>query len=326
MKIKVIANTNIALVKYWGKRNIDLKLPLNSSISLTLDKLSTNTTIEAVDNFEDKLIFNNQVPSEEVKTKIINFINLFRKDYKKENLKFLIKTENNFPTASGLASSASGFAALAVAMNKILNLELSNEQLSCYARIGSGSACRSVYGGFAEWQKGESDDGSDSFAVQLADENFWDINMLVVIVENEKKSKSSTAGMDETVKTCPFYPVWLSTVEQDLNDVREGIYAKDIEKVGKTMEHNCLKMHSTMFTTMPAIIYWKPATLAVIHKVNEMRENGLHCYFTIDAGANVKILCLPEEAEKIKSYLSDIKEIKEIIQCKAGKSPLVEKL
>lgn len=315
MQVTVKANTNIALVKYWGKRDQKLKTPLNNSISLTLDQLYTITSAEFTDS-EDKIIFEQQ-PSEKSKRKIIDFINLIRNDFGKKE-KLLIKTENNFPTASGLASSASGFAALASAINEIYRLNLPKTELSKYARIGSGSACRSVYGGFSEWEKGIREDGSDSYAIQIADQNYWDIRMLVVIIENKQKEKGSTEGMEETVRTCPFYPAWLETIDKDLTEVRNGILAKDLEKVGKTMEHNCLKMHSTMFTTIPAVIYWQPATLAIIHKVYEMRKNSIECYFTIDAGANVKILCNPDDVFKINEYLKEIKEIKQIIECKPG--------
>jgi diphosphomevalonate decarboxylase len=321
MKVTVKANTNIALVKYWGKRDTALKLPLNNSISLTLEQLYTETSVEIIENAEDELLFNNENPPVEVKNKIFKFVDLFRKDFSREKLKFRIKTANNFPTASGLASSASGFAALATAMNKVMQLELNSREISRYARIGSGSASRSIYGGFVEWQKGVQPDGSDSYAVPIVSENYWDIRMLVVIVDDLKKTKSSTDGMAETVKTCPFYPAWLDTIEEDLNIVREGIIEKDLEKVGEAMEHNCLKMHSTMFTTKPAVIYWKPGTLAIIHQVHQMRHQGIFCYFTIDAGANVKILCLPEAVEKIKANLADVKEIKQIIECRPGSAP-----
>jgi diphosphomevalonate decarboxylase len=319
MKVTVKANSNIALVKYWGKRDDKLKLPLNNSISLTLDRLSSETAVEI--SGTDELIFNNEKAAPEARQKVFKFIDLFRKDFAREDLKFRVTTGNNFPTASGLASSASGFAALAAALNKVLQLDLSAQEVSVYARLGSGSACRSVYGGFAEWQKGSRSDGKDSFAVQVAEQNFWDIRMLVVVVEDTQKTKSSTDGMAETVKTCPFYPAWLETIAADLDNVRQGILAQDLEKVGITMEHNCLKMHATMFTTRPAVIYWKPATLAVIQKVYEMRRQGLNCYFTIDAGANVKILCIPGETAKIKESLTDIKEIKQVIECRPGSGP-----
>lgn len=326
MKIETISNTNIALVKYWGKKDSKLKTPLNNSISMTLDKLHTKTSIEIIDSNEDEIIFNGKVSEGSEKTKIIKFIDLIRNDFNRKDTYFKLNTENNFPTASGLASSASGFSALAVAVSEVLNLNLSKKELSIYARKGSGSASRSIFGGFAEWQKGSLEDGSDSYAVQIADEKYWDVRMLVTIVEDKKKDKSSTNGMEETVNTCPFYPAWLDTIEKDLKDVRSGILEKDFEKVGQVMEQNCLKMHSTMMTTKPSIIYWKPLTLEIIHKVRELREQGIPAYFTIDAGPNVKVLCLPQHMEQIKSFLLDTNGLKGVIDCKAGSSPITKRI
>ncbi len=322
MKVTVKANTNIALVKYWGKKDENLKIPLNNSISMTLDKLYTITTSDISDNDQDQVIFNNKEASEISKNKIIKFVDIFRNQYKRKE-KLIIKTENNFPTASGLASSASGFAALAKSINEVFDLNLSDIELSKYARIGSGSACRSIYGGFVEWQKGKKDNGEDSYAIQLVKENYWDVRMMVVIIDDKQKDKSSTDGMKETVETSPFYPAWLDTIDNDLNNVRQGILDKDLEKVGITMEHNCLKMHSTMFTTRPAIIYWKPATLAVINKVYELRKSGIQCYFTMDAGPNVKILYEQNNSEKIKKEIMSISEITNLIECKVGSSALI---
>lgn len=326
MKIEAIANTNIALVKYWGKKDSKLKTPLNNSISMTLDKLNTKTVIEIIDSNEDQIIFNGKISEGSEKNKIVKILDLFRTDFNKKDTFFKINTENNFPTASGLASSASGFAALSVAVNEVLNLKLDKKELSIYARKGSGSASRSVFGGFAEWEKGSLEDGSDSFAVQIADQNHWDVRMLVTILEDKKKDKSSTNGMEETVNTCPFYPAWLDTIDSDLNDVRNGILEKDFEKVGQVMEQNCLKMHATMMTTKPSIIYWKPLTLEIIHKVRDLRNEGIPVYFTIDAGANVKVLCLPTYSEQIKNILSETNGIKGIIDCKSGSEPIITRL
>lgn len=318
MVVKVKSGTNIALIKYWGKKDEKLKTPLNNSISMTLDKLYTLTSAEIINSEKDEVFFNNEKASLDNELKIVKFIDLFRKHFDKTNLKLKITTENNFPTASGLASSASGFSALSVAVAKALELNLSPQELSTYARLGSGSASRSIFGGFVEWQKGELADGSDSYAVQLANENHWDLNMIVVIVEDKKKAKSSTDGMSETVKTCPFYPAWLETIDKDLNEVRSGILEKNFEKVGQTMEHNCLKMHATMITSNPATIYWKPKTMEIIHLVRELRNNGIPCYFTIDAGPNVKILVEKHNTHKIMDFLDKISDIQAIV-CSSGK-------
>jgi len=322
-KITIKAHPNIALVKYWGKKDEQLKIPFNNSISLTLDNIYTLTSVEIIENSEDKIIFSNRDITQKEKNRVINFLDIFRKITNKNNLKFSIITENNFPTASGLASSASGFCALGIALNELLKLKLDKKEISKLIRLGSGSACRSVYGGFVEWEKGVFTDGSDSYSIQIADENYWDVRMLITIIDDKEKIKSSTNAMKETVLTSPFYQSWLNTIEKDLNEVRSGILEKDFEKVGKTIEHNCLKMHSTMFTSFPSTIFWQPETISIIKTVSLMRDDGLHCYFTIDAGANVKILCLPNEIQKIKLYLNQLSGIKNIIECKIGKSPEV---
>lgn len=320
MKYTVRANSNIALVKYWGKKDSKLKTPLNNSISLTLDSLHTTTSIEISDR--DQVFFSDHELTNNEKEKIISLVDIVRNDFSIDK-KVLINTKNNFPTASGLASSASGFAALAYAIDKVFELNLTDIEISKYSRLGSGSACRSIYGGFSEWLKGEKTDGSDSYAVQIREQNHWDISMLVVIVDDNKKDKGSTEGMDLTVKTCPFYPAWLETIDYDLNEVRKGIINKDLEKTGLIMEHNCLKMHATMMTTIPSVIYWKPSTLEIIQKVKELREMNINCYFTIDAGSNIKILCENYHVNQIKNYLKDSKGIKNIIWCKAGSAPFV---
>lgn len=318
MKIKVKSNTNIALVKYWGKKNKELKTPLNNSISMTLDSLYTITSIEESEN--DIFIINGK---EDKNNRTKKYLDLLRNKFnKKDSLKII--TENNFPTAAGIASSASGFSALAFGLDKYWNLNLDKKELSILSRIGSGSASRSIYGGFSEWEKGNNDDGSDSFAFQIVDENYWkDIRMIIVIVEDNKKDKSSSDGMDETVNTSPFYPAWLSSVENDLINLRKAIIEKDIEKLGKTVEHNCLKMHSTMITTIPSIIYWKPATLEIIEKINEIRKNNYQCYYTMDAGPNVKVLCEEKDLNIIKKQLEEMKCVKKIIVSKCGSEPIL---
>jgi len=313
MKITVKSNTNIALVKYWGKKDKELKTPLNNSISMTLDSLYTITSVEESD--KDIFIINNK---EENNQRIKKYLDLFRNKFnKKDCLK--ITTENNFPTSAGIASSASGFSALAFALDKYWNLNLSKKELSILSRLGSGSSCRSIYGGFVEWYKGAKEDGSDSYAEQIVDKDYWkDIRMIIIIVEDNKKSKSSSAGMEETVNTSPFYKCWLSSVDQDLINVRNAIFERDIEKLGKTMEHNCLKMHATMITTIPSIIYWKPSTLEVIEKIKEIRNNGYQCYYTMDAGPNIKLICEDNSLKNIKEELETLNCIKKIMVSKCG--------
>jgi len=320
MKATARANSNIALVKYWGKRNSELILPYNSSISMTLEGLHTTTTVEYSEKHKgDSLIMNGTLLTkgpelDEVK----KFMDLVRK---KTNVHMHAKiaTENNFPTAAGLASSASGFAALAFAATKAGQREMDFRELSILARQGSGSASRSFHGGFVEWKKGSREDGIDSFAEQLAPASHWEnLRMIISIVSTKAKKVKSRAGMGQTVATSPLYKGWLDSVEKDLNDVRTAIKERAFSLLGNVAEMNALKMHATMITTNPSIIYWQPASVAVMHEVHHMREDGLEGYFTMDAGPQVKVLCLEKNAKQIEKNISAIEGVEKTIVCKVG--------
>jgi diphosphomevalonate decarboxylase len=318
MKATAIANANIALVKYWGKRDKKLILPYNGSISMTCDGLFTITTVEFSKKYKKDLIIIND---EELKKDEKNVLGHIEKIRKMAGIKERVKivSKSNFPIAAGLASSASGLAALTVAAAKAASLNLNQRELSILARQGSGSACRSIFGGFVEWLVGKKEDGSDSYAKQIVDKNYWpEFRMITTIVTEKKKKVGSRAGMAQTVETCPYYENWLKTVNQDLDIVREGILKRDFRKVGLQAEHNCLKMHALMMTTKPAIIYWIPATMEIIQNVISWREDGLEYYFTIDAGPQVKIICLEKDIPKIKRKLKNVEGIKKIIICKSG--------
>jgi len=328
MKATAIANANIALIKYWGKRDQKLILPNNNSIAITLDGLNTITTVEFDKKYERDLFILDGLEIKEGKEfeRVVNHLNLIRAmAHIKEKAK--VSSKNNFPTAAGLASSASGFAALSLAASKAAGLNLDPKELSILARQGSGSATRSCLGGFVEWLKGEKPDGSDSFAVQIAPPEHWpEFRMIVTIISSAKKKISSRAGMAQTIATSPMYKVWLDTIDEDLDKMRRGILEKDFSLVGKTAEFNCLKMHATMITTNPSIIYWMPETLEIIQAVLMWREEGLECYFTIDAGSQVKIICLDNQVPEIEKRLQAIKGVKETIVCKTGAGPkLIEK-
>ena len=336
MKATAIAHSNIALIKYWGKRALrdncfaipqgerGLILPYNNSISVTLDNLSTHTTVEFSEHFsEDTIILNNEKLKQEnaAHQKICNHLKLILKyaPLYIRNARTRVESVNNFPTASGLASSASGFAALTMATCNALNLKLSQKELSILARQGSGSASRSIFGGFVEWEKGFKKNGSDSFAQQLFSENHWpEFKVLVVIVETKEKEYNSRDGMEHTVKTSPFYQSWIDTVEDEIKNIKVGITKKDFTKVGEIAEHNCLKMHATMHTARPALCYWQPATIKIMHEVWNLRKNGIECYFTIDAGPQVKVLCEEKNLNYLKNYLSQVDGVKNIIACSVG--------
>ena len=322
MKASAIAPANIALVKYWGKRDEELILPFNGSISVTLDKLFAHTTVEFDERYkEDILILNGkrvEQSSKDYQEYIGNFLRKFRERFGKTP-KVKIESVTNFPTGAGLASSAAGFAALATAINEALGLNLDKKELSKLARLGSGSATRSIYGGFVEWLKGERNDGEDSYAIQIAPPEHWkEFRMILCITSKEEKKIKSRAGMAQTVKTSPMYKCWLESVEKDLEDVRAGILGKDLELVGKVAEHNCLKMFATMLTTKPPIIYWNETSIRLIHSILEWRDEGIKCYFTMDAGPQVKVICLEKDEGKIRERLKEIEGVEDIIVTSPG--------
>ncbi len=307
MKATAIAPSNIALVKYWGKRDEKLILPFNSNISVALEGLFTTTTVEFDRALSrDTFILGGVEQGGEEAQRVMEMLDLVRQ-MSGSNLKAKVQSLNNFPTAAGLASSASGAAALALAASSAAGLNLGAKELSILARRNSGSGSRSVEGGFVEWVKGEKQDGTDSYGRQLFNERHWpEFRILTTIVTSRAKPIKSRAGMKQSVATSPLYGGWLDSVEADLQAVREGIKERDIVKVGEASEHNALKMHAVMMTTKPAIIYWLPETIAVMAAVKEMRDSGKRCWFTMDAGPQVKVICLEEEAQEIRSTLEKV--------------------
>ncbi len=321
-----IAHPNIALVKYWGKRDLNLILPLNSSISVTLANLATHTTIQIDPSFtSDSLKLNDIEISSESKI-FQEYINSYLKivRYKfKFTEKLRIISKNNFPTSAGLASSASGFAALSVALNDILGLNLDYKKLSQMARVGSGSATRSVLGGFNYWNMGHAADGSDSEIGFIADQNHWpELCIAIAITATGEKIYSSREGMQRTVKTCPIYKAaWLDTVNQDLQDMDNAILTKNFTLMGSVAEKNALKMHATMLSSTPPINYWNEATKLITNTIVELRENGrLESYFTMDAGPQVKILYLKKDQPKVEHYLGKLEGLKEMVFTSVGPS------
>ncbi|MEG0730764.1 MAG: diphosphomevalonate decarboxylase [Vagococcus sp.] len=311
------AHTNIALIKYWGKRNDELFLPMNSSLSLTLDAFYTDTQVILDESLVSDVFYLDDVKQGEKETeKITNFLNLFRNRANIET-KACIKSYNHVPTAAGLASSASAFSALAGAMNQATNLNLDLETLSTFARQGSGSATRSIYGGFVEWDMGEADLSETSHAVQVDDAS-WDIGMIVIAVNTGKKKLSSRVGMKQTIATSPFYSSWVETATKDIKNIKKAIKSKDFVTLGEITESNGMKMHATMLGAMPPISYWEPDSVKAIQKVKEIRDTGLPCYVTMDAGPNVKVLCKKSDMTEIENRLLEDFDRKQIIPSHVG--------
>lgn len=318
MKAIAKAHTNIALIKYWGKRDEQLFLPMNNSISITLDRFYTTTSVSFQEDLtSDLFLLDGEEIGGKEQQKISSFLDLIRHTANKHYYA-VVDSVNQVPTAAGFASSASGFAALAAAATKAIGLDVDESGLSRLARQGSGSACRSIYGGFVEWNKGERADGIDSFATQVLDEKGWNLSVLSVMVEAKQKKVLSREGMRRTVETSPFYSGWLESLETDLVGTREAIQKRDFEQLGTILEHNALKMHATTLGASPPFLYWTNATVEVMQLVQELRDSGNEAYFTIDAGPNVKVICQPKDEQKVKERLQTLNCVQEIFLCHPG--------
>lgn len=286
---KARAHTNIALIKYWGKADEALIIPMNNSLSVTLDRFYTETRVTFDETLtEDQLILNGEAVNAKESAKIQRYMEMIRKEAGISE-HALTESENFVPTAAGLASSASAYAALAGACNEALQLGLSDKDLSRLARRGSGSASRSIYGGFAEWEKGNDDETSFAHRVE-ADGWENELAMVFVVINNKSKKVSSRSGMSLTRDTSRFYQYWLDNVEPDLKETKEAIAQKDFKRMGEVIEANGLRMHATNLGAQPPFTYLVPESYDAMRIVHECREAGLPCYFTMDAGPNVKVL------------------------------------
>ncbi len=300
---KGIAPVNIALSKYWGKRDEVLNLPMNGSVSISLPGLGTETTIQISKVAQDSVRLNGELlePSNPFAKRLSHFLNHFRAP----NTFFEVATINTVPTAAGLASSASGYAALVLALDDLFDWQLAPQQLSLLARLGSGSASRSLFPGFSIWHKGQQADGMDSFAEAI--ETTWPgLCVGLVKVNTAQKPISSTLGMQNTVNSCDLYQAWPKQAEKDMAKVLQAIQYQDFNLLGQTAEHNALSMHATMMATWPPIVYWQPESVAAMQTVWQLREQGVAVYFTMDAGPNLKLLFPETEKPAIKQAFPEL--------------------
>ncbi|HAQ4489120.1 TPA: diphosphomevalonate decarboxylase [Enterococcus faecium] len=316
-KGKARAYTNIALIKYWGKKNEELILPMNNSLSLTLDAFYTETEVIFSDSYMvDEFYLDGTLQDEKATKKVSQFLDLFRKEAGL-SLKASVISQNFVPTAAGLASSASGLAALAGACNTALKLGLDDLSLSRFARRGSGSACRSIFGGFVEWEKGHDD--LSSYAKPVPSDSFEDdLAMVFVLINDQKKEVSSRNGMRRTVETSSFYQGWLDSVEGDLYQLKQAIKTKDFQLLGETMERNGLKMHGTTLAAQPPFTYWSPDSLKAMDAVRQLRKQGIPCYFTMDAGPNVKVLVENSHLSEVQEIFTKLFSKEQVITAHAG--------
>jgi diphosphomevalonate decarboxylase len=309
------ANVNVALIKYWGKRDATLNLPATGSISLTLDGLWVEASCQFGSESDDCTI-DGRPPSDDDRAKILRFVDLVRAEAGIE-ARAHVHTTSGVPSGIGLASSAAAFAALATATSRAAGLRLEPPALSALARRGSGSAARSIFGGFVEWRRGERPDGRDSIAAPLRAAGDWDVRVVVAVTSEARKSVSSRDGMQRAAAS-PFYPAWVETAARDLDEARRAIAARDLDALGLVAEHSALKMHAVGFAARPPLVYWRGATVECLHRVWALRAEGTPGYVTIDAGPQVKVLCDAAAAPRLSAALREVPGVERVLVCAPG--------
>jgi diphosphomevalonate decarboxylase len=309
------AHPNIALIKYWGNRDQALRLPSNPSLSMNMGSLRTTTTVEFDPSLkEDVLVLSGREISGPGRERVSRFLDHVRR-MADIALGARVESHNNFPSGAGLASSASGFAALAVAASAAAGLRLSEAELSRLARLGSGSACRSVPGGFVEWALGTDD--QSSFAYSIAPADYWDVRDVVALVDTGHKEVGSTEGHG-MADTSPLQAVRVATAPDRLAKARSAILNRDFAALAEVVELDSLMMHAVMITSSPSLMYWQPATVAVMQAVVRWRSMGLAACTTIDAGPNVHVLCTADAAPEVEQRLRAIAGVRQVITAQAG--------
>jgi diphosphomevalonate decarboxylase len=293
-----LAHPNIALAKYWGKREVPGNVPATPSVSLTLDGLATTTVVRFDASLAaDRFTLGGVAVQGESRARVTRLLDEVRGLASLEAFAH-VDSVNDFPTASGLASSASGFAALAVAATSAAGVDLDEAATSRLARRASASAARSILGGFVTL--GTEDDAA---ANELVDARGWDVALVVAAVNDEAKDVASTDGMKQTRATSPFYDAWTADAPRVAAQVRAAIHARDLESLGRATEASAMRMHATAIASDPALIYWVPRTLDLLREVRVMRREGVGAWATIDAGPHVKVLCAARDAGAIADRL-----------------------
>lgn len=298
------AYPNIALVKYWGKRDEELMLPAAGSLSLTLDAFETRTTVTLTDDADDAFELNGGAQSGDSLQRVTRFLDLVRERAGSDR-RAVVRSTNEAPTGAGLASSASGFAALALAASTAYGLDLDARQLSCLARRGSGSAARSIVEGVALWHAGEGDDSSFAEAVEAPE-----MHMVIVTVDERQKAVSSRVAMRRTAVTSPYYDAWVSSTEASLESMVTACREHDFTRIGRITETHALRMHAVIQACDPPIRYLSPVSVAVFDEVARLRERGIEAYATADAGPNVAVLVQPADGPAVAEALAEFGSVR----------------
>lgn len=304
---KAYAPSNIALCKYWGKRDQELNLPITSSFSISLGNKGATTELSVNSGAYDEAYLNGQLIDwvSSFGKRLLAFLDLFRV---KRDLHFSVNVKTNIPIGAGLASSACGFASLVKALDGLFGWKLQDHELSILARLGSGSASRSIWQGFVEWHVGIKADGMDSYGEAISDQ--WPELRIGLLVLNEReKPVSSRDAMQRTITTSPLYSAWPAKVSRDLSALKQAINLKDFGMLGKTSESNAMTMHATMLAAWPTICYFIPETIVAMNKIWQLRQEGLNLFFTQDAGPNLKLLFLEKDTAAVQAQFPDIEVI-----------------
>lgn len=319
---RVFSPSNIAIAKYWGKRDVQLNLPTNDSVSITLKDFGSFTTLEFIDSLErDELILNGISEPQERMKKVGRVLDEVRAIWGAPT-RARVQSRNNFPTAAGLASSASGLSAVALAAVKAAGLDLPAVKISEIARKGSGSACRSLFGGFVHWRTGERADGSDSVAESIRGADHWNLAVRIAVVREAAKAEASTSGMEHTRLTSPYFNEWVASAQGDVPAIIEAVEKKELKRIAEIAESNCLRMHASAMAARPPVFYWQPQTLRVMQEIWDLRRGGVPVFFTIDAGPNVVCICEQDSVDQIEKVLSKIDGL-EVLSTSVGTGPRI---
>ena len=317
LKKTAIAPANIAFIKYWGKKDEKLRLPETGSVSISLDQCLTTTTVEFSPNYKaDSFRLDGQAVKGDEAKRVHKHLDRLRN---KANCTLFAKvvSQNNFPKGTGIASSASGFAALTVATATALKLNLSEKELSIYARLGSGSACRSIPEGIVEWLEGDSSE--TSYAHSLHPKDYWDLRDILCIVSSTEKKVRSSQG-HTLGKQSIFHRSRVDEVRKLIPQIKEAIKKKDIQTTGEILEKDCIYMHAVMMSSTPALYYWNSGTMNVIHETLKLRKEGIPVYFTIDAGPNVHLITEDKHVSTVEEAVLKIQGVQNTIINRSAKA------
>jgi diphosphomevalonate decarboxylase len=311
MRATAIAQPNIALIKYWGKRDLELNLPAVGSISITLRDLFTEMQVELDEHLvADRLTLNGSRDE----TMLPRLSACLDRVVGSDRPRASIVSRHNFPVAAGLASSASAFAAATLAAAHAAGKSFDVATLANLAGRSSGSAARSLYGGFAELENRESEIAVST----LCDSEQWPLIVVIAITETGPKAVGSTEAMEISRRTSPFYANWIERQDDDLKVARDAILKRDFEQLAAIAEHNCLKMHSVMWASRPPIVYWNSVTMRCLQTVRKLQRSGIGVFFTIDAGPQVKAICLPDHVQDVRAALAATEGVMEIMESGLG--------